>query len=288
MSECELPNKLANISQPSELKVARRSLSLKLRPPERMGKKEVGHARANHQYPRVVRDGGGFEYNLSGCRFGHLEIIERCPGKYLGAGTKWVCRCDCGNVTRKWSSALRNGLSQSCGLKGCRFCGRIKNMLGRRFGKLLVVEFDGIKNHSAYWKCKCDCGKATSKTGQTLRRRTARSCGCLQKGPLHKNWHGGRKGKAGGYVGILNPSHPNASSTGYVPEHVMVMAMHMGRPLTKRETVHHKNGIRDDNRIENLELWSSDHAAGQRVSDMVSFCREYLAKYAPQYLSEST
>jgi hypothetical protein len=53
-------------------------------------------------------------------------------------------------------------------------------------------------------------------------------------------------------------------------QHRMVMETMIGRKLEKGETVHHKNGIRHDNRPENLELWSKSHPPGQRVSDLLN------------------
>jgi len=64
-----------------------------------------------------------------------------------------------------------------------------------------------------------------------------------------------------------------------IPEHRHIMEYHLGRRLLPNETVHHINGVRDDNRIENLELWSSSHPKGQRIEDKVAWAEEILALY---------
>jgi len=73
----------------------------------------------------------------------------------------------------------------------------------------------------------------------------------FQKGNKLK-WKGGKRFN-GDYIEIYKPEHPN-SHKGYILEHRFVMENHLGRYLERWEWVHHKNGIKDDNRIENLEI----------------------------------
>lgn len=84
-----------------------------------------------------------------------------------------------------------------------------------------------------------------------------------------------------GYKRLHILNHPNAQNGRWVLEHVYVMSNFLGRPLLKNERVHHKNGIRLDNRIENLELWTKDHPYGQRVEDKIKWCEEFLKQYKP-------
>jgi hypothetical protein len=67
-----------------------------------------------------------------------------------------------------------------------------------------------------------------------------------------------------------------------VQEHRYIMEKSLGRKLLPEETVHHKNGVRDDNRLSNLELWSSSHPYGQRVEDKVKWALEILQLYGEE------
>ena len=116
--------------------------------------------------------------------------------------------------------------------------------------------------------CGCGCGKTRSKYGKRgyevkyirghkskeLKERLSLSV----KRENNPVWKGGRYKRQDGYIAILKPDHPFADTYhGYVLEHRLVVEDYLGRYLTPSEVIHHKNGKRDDNRLENLELLQS-------------------------------
>ena len=93
------------------------------------------------------------------------------------------------------------------------------------------------------------------------------------------NWKGGRTRHKSGYVLLRVPNHPRAGKTSYVFEHILVAERMLGRHLEPGESVHHRNGIRDDNRPENLELWTKPQPSGIRVIDAIAWALEILERY---------
>jgi len=129
------------------------------------------------------------------------------------------------------------------------------------------------------------CGKVTERTAISEKRRsgigykttynyTQRFCSkrCSATGRVYPRVSNGFKAGKAGYRFVVHKGK-------WTFEHRHVMAKLLGRPLLGHETVHHKNGIRDDNRPENLELWSKRHGPGHRISDQVAHAKETLAMY---------
>jgi hypothetical protein len=201
----------------------------------------------------------------------------------------YKCKCECGTIRDVRAFHLKNGNTKSCGCFVKETMSKLKriDIAGQKFGKLTVIERVPSKknpNHMNQWRCLCDCGNEVITSTGTLRRGKHTSCGCKRKGEESHFWKGGKIKTKFGYILKWDPNHPNCNPNGYVKEHRLVMEKMIGRYLERNEEVHHKNGIRDDNSIENLELWVKSQPPGQRVDDMIEFCYNFLKKYKPTML----
>lgn len=154
---------------------------------------------------------------------------------------------------------------------------RDKNRLCAKCG----VAFKGVNLQNKCNICrgdkKCqDCGKGISYNSETLRCLDCyRLFACRENSPLFK----GDEKIRDGYRLIWAPENERKNKRGYALEHLVVMEKSLGRAVSVFETVHHKNGDRLDNRLENLELWSSRHPKGQRVRDLILYAKEILNEY---------
>lgn len=97
----------------------------------------------------------------------------------------------------------------------------------------------------------------------------------------------GQGGISHGYRNVAVPEQLRHLTNGeqWVGEHRLMMAQHLGRALYPDEVVHHRNGVRTDNRIENLQLWSTAHPKGQPVGEKIAYAVELLRRYAPDLLT---
>lgn len=110
--------------------------------------------------------------------------------------------------------------------------------------------------------CACGCGQPTllslwndARIGKIKGQPGRCLAGHSPAGAQHHRFKGGVTRDPRGYILIRQPDHPHAKKlTGHVYEHRLVMEAHLGRYLASNELVHHRNEIKDDNRIENLEL----------------------------------
>lgn len=124
--------------------------------------------------------------------------------------------------------------------------------------------------------------KCTGNCGKSIRKKNGKCIICLERSEgYNANWKGGRRKNSSGYIMILIKEHPRAGkNSGYVFEHILVMESIIGRILLPGENVHHKNGVRDDNSKENLELWCKPQPSGIRASDAVDWAKEILKRYS--------
>lgn len=106
-----------------------------------------------------------------------------------------------------------------------------------------------------------------SRIGRTNTPEHNRKSAEKRSGKLHPKWKGGRLIDSNGYVDLLIKSWPSARKNGYIREHRYVMEKHIGRCLKSTEHIHHKDGNKKNNSIDNLEiLGASEHMKSHRRS----------------------
>ena len=113
--------------------------------------------------------------DLSGKKFGKLTAIKDV-GRDKRYHRLWLCKCDCGEEKVVSAGNLVWGNVTSCG------CARVKDLTGRRFGKLTVKclhSRPGKRGGDALWLCQCVCGNETVLPGYSLQSGNTSSCGCL-------------------------------------------------------------------------------------------------------------
>ncbi len=149
-------------------------------------------------------------------------------------------------------------------------------------------EFRPSSNHRRCPACRARAQKhACPSCGRLARRLSTKCITCFNKqqpkqGEKNGNWRGGRTKykNPSGYVYVRTPGHPRGQrNNGFVFEHIVVLEGILKRHLLPGETVHHRNGVRDDNRPENLELWVKPQPTGCRVEDAVAWAHQILARY---------
>jgi len=119
--------------------------------------------------------------DLSGQRFEKWLVIS-----YFGKNSRnmslFKCQCDCGSTKNIVGAELTRGHTKSCGCWGREqsFIIQYQSLVGKRFGRLIVLKFMGKGSNGHLYECKCDCGVILTVLSNNLRGKTTNSCGCLQ------------------------------------------------------------------------------------------------------------
>lgn len=134
--------------------------------------------------------------NLKGKRFGKWVVLYRKKEDIGSKSPKWTCLCDCGTIRDINGGALKRGDTKSCG------CLKNKELVGNKFGRLLVVRKSENKNKGyTHWTCLCECGVIKDIRQDTLLG-GCQSCGCLRKENSYKSMKKYNKYDLSGEYGV--------------------------------------------------------------------------------------
>lgn len=122
------------------------------------------------------------QLNLTGIQFGSLVAITRIEGR----SSLWLCRCNCGKEKAVRTGNLRSGTTISCGCRRKAILdaqrhgkSRHSDLLGKRFGRWLILSYISSSKDGASWLCRCGCGVERGVLAKSLLSGASTSCGCL-------------------------------------------------------------------------------------------------------------
>lgn len=192
-----------------------------------------------------------------------MGMCEVC-GKPISSRNKKFCSSLCAGQARRRPVRHCEACSKELTSSQKRFCSRMcYNPPGpirhcEICGKVLLTSQKRFCSKACYgqWLHEHPEGRSWFKPGTPAWNKGKG----YKAGSEHWNWKGGRRKHQAGYIEVQAPDHPRANGSGYVLEHRLVVEEHLGRYLTEDEVVHHINGKKDDNRIDNLlPLARSEH-----------------------------
>lgn len=230
--------------------------------------------------------------DLTGQKFGLLTVVQFSHIRNNGKAV-WWCKCDCGKQKEMLADTLKSNKATTCGCKASylkpyanantlKDLIEVQNISMAKVAKMFNVDVHTIK----YWAKKL--GVKTGDRAEMARKNILRGKQhpfygkkgeehpafgrkhtdeeirklkqSLGKGTTNVNWKGGKTKHGAGYVLVAVPNSGMGRCEQKL-EHRLIMEKHLGRKLFKWEVVHHKNGIKTDNRIENLEVYTrAEHA----------------------------